>query len=165
MMQAAAGPASPDSRSPREELAVTIACGVGIVLVVLVIALPTPWGLGAFGTPPPAVSIVSFELNRSLPNPGGPAVTLTVQNTGSSAVSGLSAYLVPFGRTVMFPAVNADAPLTPRAFATASAIFVGPGPDPACGAVYPWTLSGNLSSGGTFNVTDRATFLCPPRAG
>jgi len=141
------------------ESAIVCAVWVGVLLVVL--ALPSPWGLGAFESNQPAVRIVSFQWNASFINPGGPAVILTVENTGSSSIVYLSASLDYRPFEMGFLSVSTASPLEPMQSVSGHWILIGPD-SPYCGSLYDWTISGNFSSGSGFEVHTSAPFTCPP---
>ncbi|MGA7476691.1 MAG: hypothetical protein WBW47_05665 [Thermoplasmata archaeon] len=145
-----------------------IICVVLTGTLLLGLALPSPWGLGAFESNQPPVWIVSFELNESALTPGGPGVILTVENAGSSSIVNLSAsvqLLTPYGMEpyrVQFPSVNATTPLAPRQSVSANGFIIGPA-SLFCGSIYNWTVSGTFSSGSTFEVHATASLYCAPR--
>jgi hypothetical protein len=143
-----------------------IVCAALIGVLLLELALPSPWGLGAFELHQPPVRIVSFELNLT-PTPAGPRMTLTLENSGSSAIVYLSASLSPpaawGGQVFNFPSVNGASPLAPGQSATVT--VGGPLPDEnlTCGAFYAWTvsgISGSLSAGSEFKVQTGAQLSC-----
>lgn len=161
-MTTATGPGGRDRTFSWRNHYTAIVCTVLIGILLLVLALPSPWGLGAFELNQPPVSIVSFEFNQSLINPGGPAVILSVENTGSSSIVNLSASLqLQYPYVIDFPSVSAASPLEPRQSASANGIIVGPY-SPYCGSVYNWTISGTFSSGSIFEIHTTAPFHCPP---
>jgi hypothetical protein len=141
-----------------------VICAVLIVILLLVLGLPSPSGLGAFEPNQPPVRIVSFQLDPSALPPAGPGVILTVENTGSSSIVHLSASVeLAFLRELVFTGVNVTTPLAPREFASANGFVFGPSPGLACDSVYNWTISGTYSSGSEFDVHASASFYCPPR--
>ncbi|MGP8159399.1 MAG: hypothetical protein ACLPWO_07345 [Thermoplasmata archaeon] len=140
-----------------------VVCAVLVVILLLVLGLPSPWGLGAFERNQPPVWIVSFRLNQSALTPDGPGVILTVENTGGSSIVHLSASVeLRALHEFVFPGVNVTTPLAPREFASANEFILGPSPGLACSAFYNWTISGTYSSGSGFEVHASAVFYCPP---
>jgi len=141
-----------------------IVCAVVIGILLLVLALPSPWGLGAFEPNQPPVWIVSFQLNQSLLTPAGPGVILTVENTGSSSIVNLSASLeLQYAYVMDFPSVSAASPFAPRQSVSAYGIVIGPAYFVTCGSFYNWTISGTFSSGSNFQIQTSASFYCAPR--
>jgi hypothetical protein len=141
-----------------------VVCALSIGTVLLLIALPTPWGLGAFepnraGVPP--VSILQFSLNTGI-DPNGPNLILVLENSGSLTIVLLSASLGPQvvhgGLTLAFPNTNATSPLAPgQNVADGAAIYDD---NMTCGSIYSWDISGTFSSGSDFGIQSSAPLNC-----
>ena len=141
-----------------------IICVVLIGALLLVLAMPSPWGLGAFEPNQPPVRIVSFQLNLT-PVPAGPRMALTLENFGGSPIVYLAASLGPQavfrGLSLNFPSVNATSPLAPGQSVMARALLQAD--NLTCGSFYIWTVSGitgSLSSGSAFEIQTGAPVSC-----
>ena len=130
---------------------------VALVLIVLFVVLPaiTP------SSPSPApISVGRLALSSSSP-PLGPEIEVTLENTGTSPVTNLSAQLgVPNAPPFDFPNVTRSTPLEPGLSAM-SAIVIPQG-TVVCGASYSLEIRGIVSSGSTFQLDTSHSLSCAP---
>jgi len=138
-----------------------LVCAVAIGVLILVLALPSPWGFGAFQPSRPMLTISSFQID-SRPIPSGPPLNLTLENTGDSLIvlllASLSPVLVPGGLTVDFPSVNETSPLAPGEYVSGYSLLHDT--NMTCGSVYTWSISGIFSSGSEFGMSIGARLSC-----
>lgn len=120
---------------------------------ILAIAIP-PSG-PAVGSSP----FVATLLSGPPYTPGGPAVHLTLQNTGDIPVANLSAVLtLQYGYTFYFSNVTVSSPLRTGQIASASMILLQAGF--TCGKGYPLAIQGVFTGGSTFDFSLSPTLTC-----
>jgi hypothetical protein len=149
------------ARKMRRRRLAQLVCAVCIAVLILVLALPSPWGLGAFEPNRPLLTISSFRIDTT-PLPSGPPLNLTLENSGDSLIvlllASLGPALVPGGLTLNFPSVNATSPLAPGQYVSGYTVLHDD--NMTCGSVYTWSISGIFSSGSEFGLSVGARLSC-----
>lgn len=148
-MTAAAGPGGRGRTPAWRKYPAAIVCAVSVGIVLLLLALPSPWGLGALEPNRLPVSIVSFQLNET-PALGGPWLSLVVENSGSSTIAFLIASAEFYPHPINFPSVNETSLLAPGQSASAFASGTFFAVNATCGSVYTWQISGSYWGGSGF---------------
>ncbi len=158
-MTTAADPNGRGRTSERRNYPAAVVCAVSIGIALLLIALPSPWGLGALEPNGLPVSIVSFQLNET-PALGGPWLALVLENSGSSTIAFLFASGEFDLHVISFPSVNETSLLAPGQSASAFAPEAFLTVNLTCSSIYTWQISGTFWGGSAFDLQISVPLSC-----
>jgi hypothetical protein len=113
------------------------------------------------------VTVKDLEAEEQVITPGGPSVSVVVENSGQWPIVNLTVTLSIDPNDVMsFRNVSVTQPLHPGEFASASGVLIGHSVD--CGRIYGLNFTGDAysrispSTGIPFDLAVNAKLYCPP---